>query len=200
MFRLSNEVCRNFVQERLGAQRPIDGRLHLLGLRSCAKSDWNAVTRMPPQKDRYDDVLICFGSHFGIYPCTLDPGLRYDLRPINRRGTAHICDGGPYPYRRGMHRGKPGLVQWGPVLIWRDANRNGRQDPEERPREETGIGINIHRGGWAPVVDAWSAGCVVVPRWEWEPFWGKIEASGQSAFELYVGSAHGLEGLAEVTR
>ena len=192
VIRLTNDLLRDYIVRVLGAPEPAAGRTHLIGLRSARVLDRTSITRIHPLPNQYDDVLILFGKQLAAFPCTVDPGLRYNWRPINPRGTAHLCNGGPYPYVRGLHRRKPALVQDGPVRIWRDENRNGVRDNGEKCHPENGIGINIHRGGSSAIVDAWSAGCQVIPLGEWPEFWECVKASGQTRFEYYLGNASEL--------
>ena len=185
MIELSNTYIREII-ELQGWARPEDEKLHLFGIRSARIEGPRTIARIRPLPDQYDDTLVCFGVAFALFPCTVDPGIKYQWAPINRRGTAHLADGGPYRFRKGLHRGKPALVQSDAFKIWRDRNKNGKQDANEPAQWESGIGINLHRGGSAPRVGPWSAGCQVLPAQDFPRFWSVIEASGQREFAYWL--------------
>lgn len=93
---------------------------------------------------------------------TVDPGAYYLEHPLNVKGTAVMCPG-QYrgAYEVGTHRGKPALVQSGPVSVWRDYNRDSTIDRQGEP--DTGLfSCNLHRAGASSkFVNRWSAGCQV---------------------------------------
>lgn len=95
------------------------------------------------------------------WPCSLDPGRFYLARPINPRGTAILAPG-QYrdAYALGTHRGRPALVQVGPVTVRRDGDRDELLEPGVA---ESGLfGINVHDDAGAGAEA--SAGCTVLPR------------------------------------
>ena len=96
------------------------------------------------------------------FAATTDPGVYWREHPMNVRGTAIMCPG-QYrgAYEIGTHRGKPALVQSGPVSVWRDFNRDSAIDRQGKP--DTGLfACNLHRAGASSkFVNRWSAGCQV---------------------------------------
>jgi hypothetical protein len=119
----------------------------------------------------FDDTIVVMWKYqgkwnFNQYPATTDPGLYYLNHPITPEGTA-ILKEGQYLHRYclGLHRGKyKALVQFMPVTIIRDFNKDNYLD-FSTGHEDTGIfGINIHRAnltGKTINVNQWSAGCQV---------------------------------------
>lgn len=185
MIKLSNAFLREAIQRNTGTM-PAADKVHLVGIRSAHLVESVNITRVTPLPDQYDDLIVAFGRVLEVFPATVDPGAYYTTRPANSRGTAHLCDGGPYQYAVGKHRGKPGLVQVGEFKLWRDADRDGGQDPAEIGRWESGNGINIHRGGTTRSVGRYSAGCQVIPLAYWPGFWRVIEESGQRQFQYWL--------------
>lgn len=188
MIQLTNRLIREALA-RQGYGTAAPGRLHLVGIRSAERLGPDTITRHAPRFNRFDDVIAVFGTHLEAFQGTVDPGRTWTLRPSRPEGCAHLCDGGPYRYVRGLHRRKPGLLQADRVLLWRDRDWDGEQDPAEIARWESGNGINGHRMGQLPTVDAWSAGCWGMPESEWRRFWPLVEAAwepGQREFLLWV--------------
>lgn len=101
-----------------------------------------------------------------IYKITTDPGLYYLENPMNVNGTAILV---PNQYRStwkvGLHRGKyEALVQYEPVKVYRDRNKDEVLDFDTMAVYEGIYGINIHRSNAtreSTQVDRWSAGCQV---------------------------------------
>lgn len=139
--------------------------------------------------DAWDDTIGLFGTSFGIWRGTTDPGAYYSFDPMNPIGTAHLIPGW-YDYQRGTHKGHPALTQAGPVNVIRDEDRDGTGEPQEY--EETGawIGLNIHAGGDSEVVGAYSAGCQVFQDgWtgpEWGTFYSRIEQANQQTYRYWL--------------
>lgn len=129
--------------------------LNLVGQRSASR-----------RAGELDDLLSVVCRRNGAWvehawPCSLDPGRRYLRDPINPRGAAIIAPG---QYRRayelGLHRGRPALVQVGPVTVRRDGDLDETLEPGVA---ETGLfGVNIHDD--AGVGAEASAGCTVLGR------------------------------------
>ncbi len=121
--------------------------------------------------DAFDDTFaVAYEGAGGIKrvflaPFTADPGLYYLQNPINAKGAA-IMKPGQYrgAYVPGLHRGYSAFIQYQPVTVYRDGNRNNRLD--FAGKEDTGMfGINIHRtlaDGLAATVGFYSAGCQVL--------------------------------------
>ena len=105
--------------------------------------------------------------NFNQYPATTDPVLYYLNHPITPEGTAILKEGQYlHCYCLGLHRGKyKALVQFMPVTIIRDFNKDNYLD-FSTGHEDSGIfGINIHRAnlsGKTINVNQWSAGCQVL--------------------------------------
>lgn len=102
----------------------------------------------------------CWRGHY--WAGTVDPGAYWLENPMNIKGTAVMCPG-QYrgAYELGNHRGKPALIQSGPVTVWRDFNRDTTIDRQGDPDHGL-FGCNLHRAGKSSkLVDRWSAGCQV---------------------------------------
>jgi hypothetical protein len=119
----------------------------------------------------FDDRIVVMWKYkdqwnFNQYEATTDPGLYYLNHPISPLGTAILKEGQYlHCYCLGLHQGKyKALVQFMPVTIIRDFNRDNYLDLTSGC-EETGIfGINIHRAnlsGKTINVNQWAAGCQV---------------------------------------
>lgn len=119
----------------------------------------------------FDDRIVVMWKYkgqwnFNQYQATTDPGLYYLNHPISPLGTAILKEGQYlHCYCLGLHQGKyKALVQFMPITVIRDFNRDNYLDLTSG-REETGIfGINIHRAnltGKTINVNQWSAGCQV---------------------------------------
>lgn len=78
------------------------------------------------------------------WPCATRPGTPYLRSPINPRGTATIAPG-QYrgSHRRGLHRGRPALVQvpGSTVRVLRDPDRDGIYEPLVA---DVGTALNVH--------------------------------------------------------
>ena len=99
-----------------------------------------------------------------IWPITTDPGAYWLRHPMHVEGTAILAPG-QYrgAYQEGLHRGRPALVQVGPVDVFRDRDQDGNPDAFG-PRYSGLFGVNIHnasRNRPSMLVEKWSAGCVV---------------------------------------
>lgn len=100
------------------------------------------------------------------YQATTDPG-SYWLQKPGYKPTAIMKH--PQQARGawvlGMHRGKyEALVQWKPIQLWRDGNKDNHLDYSGEITTEL-VGINIHRSSTRPggskFVEKYSAGCQV---------------------------------------
>lgn len=140
------------------------------------------VRRYPGTVDLFDDIVVCArlvkvsttrtAADVRVYPATTDPGRAYLLRPMRARGTAILAPGHyPRSHGLGFHKGYPALVQVGPLVVYRDADKDADFDLDPRTRETAeGTGINIHAaaddeaGPSSEAVGRWSAGCQVLRR------------------------------------
>jgi len=94
-----------------------------------------------------------------IWKATTDPGFHYNKNHLSNKGVA-ILQAGQWKYQKGLHNGKPALVQADKVTVWRDINKDLVID--KKVSESGYFGINIHRAGSNSTnVDKWSAGCTV---------------------------------------
>lgn len=166
-----------------------DSGVFLVGVRSARRTGPSSIAAIEPIPDQFDDVIIVAGSQWGIFPASVDPGLRFTKNPANPDGTAHIANGGPHWFVKGKHKGKPALVQGAEErLIWRDANRNGIRDLSEKIHPVYWRGLNLHRAEKALKVGFWSQGCQVIStlNGEWDAFWWLMEATAQKRFPYYL--------------
>lgn len=100
--------------------------------------DWDGLCTLS-----YRDAV---GAGWTTYswPCATRPGAPYLTQPMNPNGTA-VIEPGQYrlSHRRGLHHGRPALVQVRPVTVRRDPNRDTILDPGGRL--DTGLfGVNVH--------------------------------------------------------
>jgi len=193
---LSNQDLRAYVEAK-GHPRPGDGKLHLLGMRGCRRypADGVTISLIEPIPGAYDDMVGMFGGDLALFAGTVDPGRHYSLHPMRpKEGCAHLVGidepgGKPYSYKRGLHRGKAAaFVQNGANVVWRDADRDMGQDPNEVARSEAHNGINIHRMGTIRSdIGRWSAGCPGVMDKYWSEFWKRSAlAHPQESYVFYL--------------
>ena len=149
------------VIERIGRFDTRPDCLNLLGIRGYV--DGRPTENVP---DAYNDTIAAVWrdqdgrKHVGQYRATVDPGAFHTIHTDQQHGVAHLVDG-QYSYKVGTHKGRPALEQATPVTVWRDGNKDHRQDAGELI--ESGMfGINIHDGGTSSTVGKFSAGCQVV--------------------------------------
>jgi len=192
-FEVSNSILRAAI-ERLGWGEPEPGVLHVWGCRGArpwpdAPDDGKYYLQETGQQlDQWDDTIGLFGTSFGIWRGTTDPGAYYSYDPMNPIGTAHLVPGW-YDYQQGLHKGNPALVQFSTVTVIRDEDRDGTGEPQEYT--ESGMfGVNIHAGGDSEVVGAYSAGCQVFQDgWsgpEWGTFYSRIEDANQPTYRYWL--------------
>lgn len=138
-----------------------DYDLNIIGVR-------NDVSHRKP--DLYLDDMFVFWKQSGIWRCfnaalTTTPGEYYLVHPMRPdKGCAIMCPG-QYrgAYKRGLHKGKPGLLQRGAKVKWyRDNDRDTVLDLDPSTVTSGYAGLNIHRGGRSERVGRWSAGCQVL--------------------------------------
>jgi hypothetical protein len=113
-----------------------------------------------------------------VWVATTDPGRPHLENPMRKEGCFVLPPGRvPGMWRKGLHKGKPALVQATTVMGWRDADRDLELDPVRifrkgltdssvtAPALFRGDGVNCHRAGAdSPKVELWSAGCQVMKR------------------------------------
>ena len=137
--------------------------LNIIGVR-------RADTKVTNQFDDY--IVVEYIDMYGIktrevFAATTDPGLSSITNPISSKGCAILAPG---QYRScwklGYHKGKyEAIVQYKPVKIYRDNNKDKVYDFDSKTIEEGIFGINIHKAGDnSTIVNGWSAGCQVLAR------------------------------------
>lgn len=123
--------------------------------------------------NNFDDFIVVeYIDMYGIktrevFAATTDPGLSSITNPITSKGCAILVPG---QYRScwklGYHKGKyEAIVQYKPVKVYRDNNKDKVYDFDSKTIEEGIFGINIHKAGDnSTIVNGWSAGCQVLAR------------------------------------
>ena len=134
--------------------------LNIIGIRNAS----NSVT------NKFDDIIIVeYIDMYGvksreIFAATTDPGITSMKNPVSIKGCAILVPG-QYrsSWKLGYHKGKyEALVQYKPVNVYRDNNRDEIYDFIPKTVEEGTFGINIHKAGeHSTLVNNWSAGCQV---------------------------------------
>lgn len=123
------------------------------------------------------------------YKATTDPGIKSRLSPVNIKGCA-ILVAGQYldTWKRGLHRGKKGLIQCKPVRVYRDSSKDVLLNLLDHTIDTGIFGINIHRAGANSVlVDGWSAGCqVLANNDDYEEFYKIVELCSFTPFYSYT--------------
>jgi hypothetical protein len=193
ILRLSNAFLRT-AAEKLYGKRPEEGKCHLLGIRSASPISTYEVQTHAPKYDTFDDCVGLWGSAWGLWPGTVDPGSTYTRKPMNAGGTAHLIPG-VWRYKFGLHKGKPAFVQAAAVTVRRDKDRDGTAEASEKL--DTGmLGVNGHRmGNGGPSVGSWSAGCWGAPEARFKELYALAESSGQSEFQFWLFDGAALEKL-----
>lgn len=125
--------------------------------------------------NRFDDFIVVeFIDNYGIktrkvYLATTDPGLKSMENPVNVKGCAILVPGQYRScFKLGIHKGQyEAIVQYKPVKVYRDNNKDKVYDFNSKTIEDGMFGINIHKAGKSStIVDGWSAGCQVFARKE----------------------------------
>lgn len=95
------------------------------------------------------------------WPCSADPGTYYLKELQNPKGCAIIAEGqylGAYEY--GLHKGRPALLQKGPIKVHRDWDKDTELDLN--PGLDEGMfGVNVHDDTGVAGAQA-SAGCPIM--------------------------------------
>lgn len=142
----------------------------LVGIRSTADAP-----------DKFDDLIGVFQFVDGKpivnwFTGTTNPGVHWLKNFMNPKGTAVLMPGvHENCWVLGKHQGKyEALVQYAPVTVFRDKNRNNKSEIRsdvklkegQKPILDRGLfGINIHRANEkaiSMIIDKWSAGCQVL--------------------------------------
>jgi hypothetical protein len=192
-FSVDNATIRSAIAAR-GWGEPAPGVLHLMGLRLCvpwadAPDDGKYYLSLAgKQFNHYTSTIGLFGTAFGTWLGSVDPGDDYTYDPANPAGCAHLTDG-VWLYQAGLHKGHDALVQAGPVTVWRDTDKDFAQDAGE-PLDTGWFGINIHAGGTGETIDDWSAGCQILQGgWDgdpWQNFLATLYGSGRKTWNYYL--------------
>lgn len=113
----------------------------------------------------FNDLRTIFDSRLkcvAVWQGTTEPGRKYTLNPLNRKGAARIAFGQYYAWQVGWHKNHEALAQTGgKVLIHRDANKDFIRTGDDT--EWGYFGINQHWGYDLSTtnIGAASAGCLV---------------------------------------
>ena len=120
----------------------------------------------------FDDYMVCIYKdannewQINRWGITTDAGTYWLINPMNSKGTALLV---PNQYRSswaiGLHRGQyKALVQYKPIKVYRDTNKDRILDFTTISIDEGMFGINIHRSNpqhTSKQNAKWSAGCQV---------------------------------------
>jgi hypothetical protein len=109
------------------------------------------AVRGPGKAGDWDGVLYLAwvdtdgaGWTIHAWPCATRPGRVFLERPMNPLGTA-VLEPGQYrkSHRQGLHKGRPALVQVGPVTVRRDGDQDALVEPGRQTYNGL-FGVNIH--------------------------------------------------------
>lgn len=141
-------------------ENPSGHDINLVGIRNSSS-----------RANSFDDWLGLFYWFDGTwnmftFPGTTDPGTYYRENPLNVRGTA-IMKPGQYrrAYKVGRHKGYRAMQQVGPIIVYRDDNKDTELNTTGTKEDEGLHAVNIHRASRkraSTQVDKWSAGCQVM--------------------------------------
>lgn len=162
-----------FIQElRKRKHRVFVDRLNLIGVRY-----------LPARSDRFDDTMIAAwfedgAWHSRMWACTTDPTAHWLEYPMRDSGTLVMAPGQYIDaYKRGLHKGRPALIQIEPVGGHRDPNRD--RLPETIGAIEFGYyGANIHDLPAGSNLAYASAGCQVLMTDDLDELLEIVEARG----------------------
>lgn len=137
--------------------------LNIIGIRNAG----NNVT------NKFDDIIVVeYIDIYGIksrniFAATTEPGITSMTKPVSYKGCAILVPG-QYrsTWKLGYHKGKyEAVVQYKPVKVYRDNNKDKVYDFDSKTIENGMFGINIHKAGEkSTIVNGWSAGCQVFAR------------------------------------
>lgn len=159
-----NNITRNSLKAIFEEKKYVwDDKLNLIGIRTNDNTP-----------DKFNDyfVLVEKNAITGIFECTTDPGVYWLNNPSRINGTAILI---PNQYLNshvfGIHKDYPALVQFKPLKVWRDNNKDSILD-YKGPTYSDVQGLNIHHGHktWLSKiltiakikVDKYSAACQVL--------------------------------------
>jgi hypothetical protein len=151
--------------------------------------DPDSWAKQPNIMDRWNDARIVVrdsGEVLLSNTATTDAGAYWENNPMNSGGCAIVALGNhKNGWSLGEHRGRPALVQCGPLLIYRDREANGIR--RGTPRLEDNCGINQHGCNGtdgSDKVGRWSAGCLVGRYWSSHlKFVEVMKNSGRKTFD-----------------
>ncbi|MBZ0266148.1 hypothetical protein K8I28_15940 [bacterium] len=137
-----------------------------------------------------DCIVVAKGSLIHPFRCTTDPGIPKHPNP---KGIAWLSTGQVYRFQRGLHRGRPALIQAEPFIIDRYPPGVTPDSSTRKVRDGPGFfTINIHDA--FPVIEdevnGWSAGCIAIRRKDgWQEFLqlchsGRVNHRPQHTFPL----------------
>ena len=129
------------------------------------------VRRRKGTPNKFDDmIMVVFRDRskrwcVNSYPITTDPGVYWLKNPSRVEGAAILVpDQYRSVYKIDKHRGKYDALcqRLGKVAVFRDGNKDSKQDMDPNSTQAGFYGINIHKAGTSSTnVDRWSAGCQV---------------------------------------
>ncbi|MHC4829882.1 MAG: M23 family metallopeptidase, partial [Planctomycetota bacterium] len=135
-----------------------DKGVNVIGVRNFR--NWKEIK--PGRFGWNDAIVVAFKDgetkHIEAFLATTDPADRFTHKPINPCGAIHMADG-HYDYKVveiGPKKTPIGIPD-GEVKFWRDRNRDGDRQEDEKIQAAR-VGLRIMPGGLSPKADTWSAG------------------------------------------
>lgn len=131
-------------------------KVHIVGIRANKEVD-----------NIWSDTLYVFEGNKLLFSGigTTIPGRPYLLKPMNPKGAAVLKEGQYLnSWTRGKHNGYDALIQYAPITVYRDANRDSIADEKPGTEDRGVFNIDIHHAGQnfiAKFIDNFSAGCQV---------------------------------------
>lgn len=143
----------------------------------------------------FNDTLILIQHRptdilFKQYAFTTDPSKTNLENPVNKEGTAILCEGWHKEiWKFGLHKGQyEAFVQNEPVEVYRDNDKDDIIELSHEQIHEGIYGINMHKAGVdSTYVDKWSAGCQVFKKKEdFEAVLNLAKSSSFTVFDYYL--------------
>jgi len=141
--------------------------------------------------NQFDDLLGIVNNGEVIWHTgTTNPGVHWLKNFLNPKGTAVLAEGQHLnSWVIGKHKDQEALVQYAPLPVYRDGNKNDKSEQVGKPIYGQ-YGINIHRANAnaiSKIIDKWSAGCQVRnnPK-EHEEFMNLCKNSGVKYFSCIL--------------